>query len=93
MGAAGVLVAYETNLQPTMGFNAILKGIIAAIIGGVGSIPGAVLGGFLLGLVENLGIWKISAGWKDTIAFALLIVFLLARPGGIMGRQTSGERL
>lgn len=92
-GAAGMMVSYETNLEPTMGFNAILKGIVAAIIGGVGSIPGAVLGGFLLGVVENLGIWQISAGWKDTIAFALLIVFLLARPQGIMGRGITGERV
>ncbi len=92
-GAAGMLVSYETNLEPTMGFSAIMKGIIAAIIGGVGSIPGAVMGGFLLGLVENLGIWNISAGWKDSIAFALLILFLLVRPGGIMGRKFSGERV
>ena len=56
-----------------MGFSAILKGMIASIIGGIGSIPGAMLGGFFLGIVENLGIWKIQAGWKDTIAFAVLI--------------------
>ncbi len=92
-GAAGMLVSYETNLGPTMGFSAVMKGIIAAIIGGVGSIPGAVVGGFLVGLVENLGIWKISAGWKDSIAFALLILFLVVRPGGIMGRKFSGERV
>ncbi len=92
-GMAGMLVAYETNLEPTMGFNAILKGIIASIIGGIGSIPGAVLGGYLLGLVENLGIWKIASGWKDTIAFVLLIIFLLAWPSGIMGKRNTGERL
>lgn len=92
-GAAGVLVSLETNLEPTMGFNAILKGIIAAIIGGVGSIPGAVFGGFFLGIVENLGIWKIQAGWKDAIAFGVLIVFLILRPGGIMGRKPARERV
>ena len=48
-----------------------MKGVIAAIIGGIGSIPGAVFGGFFLGIVENLGIWKIQSGWKDTIAFAV----------------------
>lgn len=84
-GAAGILISFETNIEPTMGFGAILKGIIASIIGGIGSIPGAVLGGFFLGLAENLGIWKISAGWKDSIAFAILIVFLLVRPSGIIG--------
>lgn len=92
-GAAGILISLETNIEPTMGFNAILKGIIASIIGGIGSIPGAVLGGYFLGLAENLGIWKIQSGWKDAIAFAILIVFLLFRPGGIMGIKTEPERL
>ena len=87
-GVAGILVSLETNIEPTMGMNAILKGIIASIIGGIGSIPGAVFGGLFLGIAENLGIWKISAGWKDCIAFAILIVFLLIRPGGIMGIRT-----
>ncbi len=92
-GAAGILISLETNIEPTMGMNAILKGIIASIIGGIGSIPGAMFGGIFLGLAENLGIWKISAGWKDCIAFAILIVFLLLRPGGIMNVKTHGERL
>jgi branched-chain amino acid transport system permease protein len=92
-GAAGVLVSLETNLEPTMGMNAVLKGMIAAIIGGIGSIPGAVAGGFFLGIVENLGIWKISAGWKDCIAFSVLIVFLLFRPGGILGSKMTKDRV
>ncbi len=92
-GAAGILVSLETNIEPTMGMNAILKGIIASIIGGIGSIPGAMFGGLFLGIAENLGIWKISAGWKDCIAFVILIVFLLVRPGGIMGNKPAGERL
>ena len=83
----------ETNIEPTMGFGALLKGIIASIIGGIGSIPGAVLGGFSLGLAENLGIWKISAGWKDCIAFAILIIFLLIRPSGILGAKTEKEQM
>ncbi len=92
-GMAGVLISLETNIEPTMGMNAILKGIIASIIGGIGSIPGAMLGGFLLGIVENLGIWKIQAGWKDSIAFAVLILFLLFRPQGILGKKDDKERL
>lgn len=86
-GLAGILISYETNIEPTMGFNALLKGIIASIIGGIGSIPGAALGGLFLGLAENLGIWKLPAMWKDTIAFALLIVFLLVRPQGLLGKK------
>ena len=90
-GVAGVLISLETNLEPTMGFSAILKGIIASIIGGIGSIPGAVFGGFFLGLVENLGIWKIPSIWKDFISFAILIIFLLVRPYGIFGTKPEKE--
>ena len=92
-GAAGILISFETNIEPTMGFNAVLKGVIASIIGGIGSIPGAVAGGFFLGLAENLGIWKISAGWKDCIAFVILIIFLLLKPSGLFKAKTEMERL
>jgi branched-chain amino acid transport system permease protein len=92
-GVAGILISLETNIEPTMGLNAILKGIIASIVGGIGSIPGALFGGLFLGLAENLGIWKIQAGWKDTIAFAILIIFLLVRPSGIMGVKTEKEKI
>lgn len=92
-GAAGILISLETNIEPTMGLNAILKGIIASIIGGIGSIPGAMVGGLFLGIVENLGIYRIQSGWKDGIAFALLIIFLLFRPGGIFRIRIEKERL
>lgn len=92
-GAAGILISLETNIEPTMGMNAILKGIIASIVGGIGSIPGAIFGGLFLGLAENFGIWKIQAGWKDCIAFLILIIFLLLRPGGIFGIKTREEQL
>lgn len=92
-GAAGILISFETNIEPTMGFSALLKGIIASIVGGIGSIPGAVLGGFFLGLAENLGIWKISAGWKDSIAFVILIIFLLIRPWGFLGTKTEKDTI
>lgn len=86
-GAAGVLVSLETNIEPTMGFMAILKAIIASIVGGIGSVPGALFGGFFLGIAENLGIAWIPSGWKDAISFAILIIFLLARPQGIFGAK------
>ena len=85
-GLAGILVGYDTGLEPTMGMSLLLKGVIASIIGGIGNVYGAVLGAFLLGFVENFGIWKISGEWKDAIAFTLLIIFLLARPQGILKR-------
>ncbi|MBI3638390.1 branched-chain amino acid ABC transporter permease [Candidatus Wolfebacteria bacterium] len=83
-GLAGILVGFDTGIEPTMGMGLLLKGVIASIIGGVGSIYGGVLGAFLLGFVENFGIWKISGEWKDAIAFGLLIIFLLFRPKGII---------
>ena len=90
---AGALLALETNLQPTMGLAAILKGIVASIIGGIGSIPGAILGGLLLGVAENVGIWKINSAWKDTISFLILVGFLLARPSGILGVRVERMRV
>ncbi len=92
-GAAGILISYETNIEPTMGFSALLKGIIASIVGGIGSIPGAIVGGLFIGIVENLGIWKISAGWKDCISFAVLIIFLLIRPQGFFGTRSGKEKV
>jgi branched-chain amino acid transport system permease protein len=53
----------------------------------VGNIYGGVLGAFLLGFIENFGIWKISGEWKDAIAFTVLIIFLLFRPNGILGKK------
>lgn len=82
-GLGGILFGLDTGIEPLVGFKLLLKGVIAAIIGGVGNVWGGIAGAFLLGLVENFGIWKISAEWKDAIAFSLLIVFLVFRPQGI----------
>jgi len=84
-GVAAILVALEQNIEPIMGTNLIVKGFTGAIIGGVNSVPGAVLGSYLLGLVENFGIWFLPSGWKDAIAFGLLFIFLLWKPSGILG--------
>ncbi len=85
-GFAGILVGFDTGIEPTMGLDLLFKGVIASIVGGIGNLYGGVLGAFLLGFVENFGIWKISGDWKDAIAFALLIVFLIFRPRGIMNK-------
>jgi branched-chain amino acid transport system permease protein len=86
-GVAGIAVGFDTGIEPTMGMNLLLKGVIAAIIGGVGNVYGGVLGAFFLGFVENFGIWKISGEWKDAIAFSVLILFLIFRPRGILGKK------
>jgi len=92
-GVAGILISLETNLMPTMGFNAILKGVIASIVGGIGSLPGAAVGGLFVGLAENVGVWFLPAQWKDVISFAILIIFLLLRPSGILGEKTEKNRM
>lgn len=84
---AAILVSFDVDMVPTMGMNALLMGVVATIIGGIGSIPGAAVGGLLLGLAQHLGVWKIGSQWQDSIAFAILLVFLLVRPYGVFGRK------
>jgi branched-chain amino acid transport system permease protein len=84
-GAAGIMMAiYYNATYPRMGLLPGLKAFSAAILGGVGNIPGAILGGLLLGVAESLGAAYISSGFKDAIAFAILILVLLIRPQGIL---------
>ena len=90
-GAAGFLIGLETNLEPTMGFSMILKGIIASIVGGIGSIPGAMIGGVFIGLSENIGIAWLPSAWKDVIVYIILIIFLLVKPHGFLGIKTKKE--
>ncbi|HBI25893.1 MAG: Inner-membrane translocator [Candidatus Wolfebacteria bacterium GW2011_GWC2_39_22] len=86
-GFAGIMIGFDTGLEPTMGMSLLMKGVIAAIVGGVGNIYGGVLGAFLLGFAENFGVWQVSGEWKDAIAFAILIFFLIFRPKGILGKK------
>ena len=85
--AAGVLIAMQIpKIDPLMGIQSGLKAFVAAVLGGIGNIPGAVLGGLLLGASEVMvtGYW--SSTYRDAIAFAILILVLLLRPQGILGR-------
>jgi branched-chain amino acid transport system permease protein len=84
-GVSGILVGLEQNLEPFMGTNLTIKGFTSAVIGGIGSVPGAILGSFFLGFAENFGIWFLPSGYKDAIAFIILFIFLLFRPQGILG--------
>jgi branched-chain amino acid transport system permease protein len=86
-GAAGVMTAvYYNATYPTMGMLTGLKAFSAAILGGVGSIPGAIIGGLVLGVAENLGAAYISSGLKDAVAFGIMIIVLIIRPSGIFGK-------
>lgn len=84
---AAILISLDVDITPTMGMNALLMGVVATIIGGVGSIPGVALGSLLLGLAQHLGVWKVGSEWQDAIAFAVLVAFLLFRPYGVFGRE------
>jgi branched-chain amino acid transport system permease protein len=84
-GAAGIMMAiYYNATYPRMGLLPGLKAFSAAVLGGVGNIPGAILGGLLLGVAESLGAAYLSSSYKDAIAFAILILVLLLRPQGIL---------
>ena len=86
-GLAGVLVTPITTLRYDVGVLLGLKGFAAAILGGFGSFPGAIVGGLTLGLMESLGAAYVSSAWKDTIAFVVLLLVLFARPHGLMRRR------
>ena len=84
---AGMLVAlYYGVVNPTIGFLAGMKAFTAAVLGGIGSIPGAMLGGFVLGLAESFASAYFSSEYKDVIAFSILILVLLFRPTGLLGK-------
>jgi branched-chain amino acid transport system permease protein len=83
--AAGVLVGPINYVQVLMGLGIMVKAFAAAVIGGFGSLPGAVLGGLLVGVVESLGAGYLSGNYKDIYAFILLIVVLMVRPAGLFG--------
>lgn len=84
-GLGGVLIAPITSTSYSIGLSMALKGFSAAIIGGMGSSLGAVIGGLALGLAEAFGTGLISSGYKDALALCLLIVFLVFRPQGLLG--------
>jgi branched-chain amino acid transport system permease protein len=83
--AAGVLIAPINYVQVQMGIGVLIKAFAAAVVGGFGSLPGAVLGGLLVGVVESLGAGFISGTYKDIYAFLLLIVVLMVKPSGLLG--------
>lgn len=89
--AAGVLYTLDKGkLDPLMGLYVGLKAFVAAVLGGIGSLPGAVVGGFVLGLTETLvagygSMIKLDSTWRDAVAFGILVLILIVRPAGLMG--------
>jgi len=86
---AGIMVTlYYGVVHFFMGYTAGLKAFTAAVLGGIGSIPGAMLGGIVLGLIENFGASYISSVYKDAFAFLVLIITLIIRPSGLLGQRS-----
>jgi len=85
--AGGILLAVDTSLEPMMGVINLLKAFAAVLLGGPGNVWGALIGGVLIGLAENLSVAILSPGYKDFIAFAVILIMLLVRPGGIFSSQ------
>src|SRR5882762_3303243 len=85
--AAGILYASKyPSVQPLMGLMPGLKAFVAAVLGGIGNVPGAMLGGLVLGLAEQIVSGYLSSSWRDAVAFGILILVLLVRPTGLLGR-------
>ena len=84
---AGLLLGmYYGSVDPLFGFIAGLKAFTAAVLGGIGSIPGAMLGGLILGVAESMTSGYLSGEYKDVISFSLLILILLFKPTGLLGK-------
>jgi branched-chain amino acid transport system permease protein len=86
-GVAGFLLGLGSSVGYTMGFVPGLKAFTAAVLGGIGNLRGAVLGGLALGLVENWGVTCVRNSWRDVIAFAILVLVLMFRPTGLLGER------
>jgi len=87
-GIAGILIGtYYSAVYPTMGYLLGMKAFAAAILGGIGSIQGAVAGGFVIGIIESLGAGYISSSYRDAYAFIVMIIILVIRPSGIFGAK------
>jgi branched-chain amino acid transport system permease protein len=89
-GAAGALVAlHYGSFDFTLGWTFGLKAFIAAILGGIGNIPGAMLGGILLGSIESMSAVYLGSQWKDVVAYVLLVLILIVRPTGLLGERVA----
>ncbi|MCG2756994.1 MAG: branched-chain amino acid ABC transporter permease [Desulfobacteraceae bacterium] len=86
-GATGLFRAFDVGMTPTMGLPMLLLGVVAVVVGGNGKTLGIAVASFLLAFCQQIAGWKFGTQWEETIAFILLLTFLLYRPHGIMGKQ------
>ncbi len=90
---AGIIVAMDVGAEPYRGTTFVLLASVGVIMGGIGSIPGAMVGGVFLGLLENLGIWQIPSEWQSAISFGVFLVFIVVRPRGFFGRKVQSAEI
>lgn len=90
-GMAGSLISMIYSFSPVLGDTFTMKAFVVVVLGGLGSIPGAIVGGLILGLVENFASVLLEPGYKDAISFFLLVAILVLRPRGILGKQFFAE--
>jgi branched-chain amino acid transport system permease protein len=90
---AGILVAMDVGVEPYRGTTFVLLASVAVIMGGIGSIPGALLGALFLALLENLGVWKIPSEWQSSISFGVFLMFIVVRPRGFFGRKIQSAEI
>jgi branched-chain amino acid transport system permease protein len=88
-GVAGVLISLSYSLQPSMGDPFIIKAFVVCVLGGLGSVEGALIGGILYGIVEAFGSQYVGTGLSDAVALVVLLIVLIVRPTGIMGKATA----
>lgn len=80
----GIMIAFESNISPTMGFYPLMMGVIAVIIGGLKNFKGLIIGAYFIAVIQNISIILVPSEWKDTISFSILLLFLLFRPKGFL---------
>ena len=85
----GVMVTPLYSVNQTMASMISLKGFAAGVIGGFGSLPGAIVGGMIIGVMENIGGMIFPSTFKDAVAFVFLIIVLLVRPSGVLGKKNN----
>ncbi len=88
-GAGGMLIGLDTSVGPELGFNALLSVFAAAVVGGLGSVPGAVTGALAIGLAEELSLLVLPATYRSAVGFAAILVVLVFRPRGLLGARVA----
>jgi branched-subunit amino acid ABC-type transport system permease component len=88
-GVGGVLLGFDTSIDPLTGYRVLLSVFAAAVLGGLGSIPGAVAGALVLGVAEELALLEVPATYRSAIGFAAILAMLTFRPRGLLGERTA----